>query len=98
MPGQCWWLRSPTIQLARDVSDTVEQLVSQVAELKEALYWLALERNYYSKLCKIDKLCWEHEQDHGKESIAEKILDPPSCVMTLAVGRRPATALTGHTT
>uniref|UniRef100_A0A131YQB7 Microtubule-associated protein, RP/EB family n=1 Tax=Rhipicephalus appendiculatus TaxID=34631 RepID=A0A131YQB7_RHIAP len=61
---------------AGDFSDTVDELASQVVELKESLYWLELERNfYYSKLCEIEVLCWEHERDHGKECVSEKILD-----------------------
>ncbi|KAH8029651.1 hypothetical protein HPB51_002108 [Rhipicephalus microplus] len=43
---------------------------------REHLYWLQLERNfYYNKLCEIEVLCWEHERDHGKECVAEKVLD-----------------------
>lgn len=61
---------------AGDFTDTIEELANQVVELKEALYWLELERNfYYSKLCEIEVLCWEHERDHGKECVSEKILD-----------------------
>ncbi|XP_065309625.1 microtubule-associated protein RP/EB family member 1-like [Dermacentor albipictus] len=61
---------------AGDFSDTVEELAGQVAELKDALYWLELERNfYYSKLCEIEVLCWEHEREHGKDDVTEQILD-----------------------
>lgn len=61
---------------AGDFSDTVEELVGQVAELKDALYWLEIERNfYYSKLCEIEVLCWEHEREHGKDDVTEQILD-----------------------
>lgn len=61
---------------AGDLSDTVDELASQIVYLREHLYWLQLERNfYYNKLCEIEVLCWEHERDHGKECVAEKVLD-----------------------
>ncbi|KAH7931744.1 microtubule-associated protein RP/EB family member 1 [Rhipicephalus sanguineus] len=83
MPPEVRWVctRGTTVSPgggagAGDFTDTVEELANQVVELKEALYWLELERNfYYSKLCEIEVLCWEHERDHGKECVSEKILD-----------------------
>lgn len=68
-----------TIPEAKDFSDTVEELVSQVTEPKEALYWLVLERNfYYSKLCETDTVLGtptgSREREHCRENFGGSLV------------------------